>query len=326
MIRSKLAVIVIVTIVLAAGAGFVVLKPSTPAGPGTGPGGQDNIPSGGQPASGSTLAWSPSESSHFGVDGFETVNHTLQSVSSAQLESNYQWEAQGIVSAGIGWNRTLSPMGGQFRWEDIEKNKGTYDWTVPDRFVRVVQEQGIQLLVLVHPYAAWDQPTKNNFNYNKPNDMDSFKTFITAMVERYDNDGTSDMTGLKYPIKYYEIGNEPEGPSFGDSPGTYNDFMDTVKAAYDAAKAAYPSVKIVIGGASPAYNTISTSMADTMLDNFWKGAFNRSNVSSYFDVFNFHFFVGQYTQDIKYYLDYWKGLLSAYGLSGKDIWLTETGT
>ncbi|MEW5995901.1 MAG: cellulase family glycosylhydrolase, partial [Candidatus Zixiibacteriota bacterium] len=217
-------------------------------------------------------------------------------------------------------------MGGQFRWEDIEKNKGTYDWTVPDRFVRVVQEQGIQLLVLVHPYAAWDQPTKNNFNYNKPNDMDSFKTFITAMVERYDNDGTSDMTGLKYPIKYYEIGNEPEGPSFGDSPGTYNDFMDTVKAAYDAAKAAYPSVKIVIGGASPAYNTISTSMADTMLDNFWKGAFNRSNVSSYFDVFNFHFFVGQYTQDIKYYLDYWKGLLSAYGLSGKDIWLTETGT
>jgi len=87
------------------------------------------------------------------------------------------------------------------------------------------------LLVLVHPFTPWDQPGKNGGNYDKPNNMTAFKRFIAKMVERYDGDGIDDMPGLLYPIKYYEIGNEPEGQTFGDSPGTYNDFMQTVKAA-----------------------------------------------------------------------------------------------
>ena len=32
--------------------------------------------------------------------------------------------------------------------------------------------------------------------------------FVLAVVERYDMDEYNDMPGLKYPVKYYEIGDE----------------------------------------------------------------------------------------------------------------------
>ncbi|MEW5842223.1 MAG: FlgD immunoglobulin-like domain containing protein [Bacteroidota bacterium] len=264
--------------------------------------------------------WAPAETSHFGVDGFETAN--FFQLTPQQLDAEYQWEASGIRNMNMAWNRTLSPAGGQFRWNDIEAVQGTYDWSKPDAFVKRVQAQGLQLLVLVHPFAQWDQPTKRDMDYDKPNNMTAFKRFIAKLVERYDADGVNDMPGLLYPIKYFEIGNEPEGQTFGDSPGKYNDFMNTVKAAYDTAKVVYPNVKIVVGGATPIYEPRGFL---NVVDTFWKGALNRSNVSNYFDVFNFHFFVGQYTQDISVFIDYWKQLLTTYGLTGKEIWITETG-
>lgn len=273
-------------------------------------------------ASNSTAqTWTPSESSHFGVDGFETADFFL--LTPQQLDNAYRWEASGLRNMNMAWNRTLSPTGGQFRWNVIEAVQGTYDWSKPDAFVNRIQAEGLQLLVLIHPYAQWDQPTKTDMNYDKPNNMTAFKRFIAKLVERYDGDGVNDMPGLLYPIKYYEIGNEPELQTFGDAPGTYNDFMETVKAARDTAKIVYPDVKIVIAGATPIYDSRGFL---NQVDSFWKGAFNRSNAGSYFDIFNFHFFVGEYSQDISVYIDYWKQLLSAYGLSGKEIWLTETGT
>ena len=265
--------------------------------------------------------WTPVEGSHFGVDGFETADPFR--LTPQQLDSAYRWESSGLTNMNIAWNRTLSPMGGQFRWNDIEAVQGTYDWSKADSFVKKIQAVGLHLLVLIHPFAQWDQPTKNDMNYDKPNNMTAFKRFIAKLVERYDGDGVNDMPGLLYPIKYYEIGNEPELQTFGDAPGTYNDFMETVKAARDTAKIVYPDVKIVIGGASPIYDSRGFL---NQVDSFWKGALNRSNAGSYFDIFNFHFFVGEYSQDISVYIDYWKQLLSVYGLSGKEIWLTETGT
>lgn len=266
--------------------------------------------------------WVASEQSHFGIDGFGTVNSDL--LTAQQLETAYVWEASDFQSANICWNRTLSPSGGQFKWESIENTQGTYNWSKSDAFVKTVQQYNINLLVLVHPFTHWDQPSKRDIDYDKPNDMTVFKKFIAKMVERYDNDGIDDMPGLLYPIKYYEIGNEPEGPTFGDSPGTYNDFMTTLKAARDTAKAVYPDVKILIGGAAPIYDF--QGAVSNNLDTFWKGALNRAIVADYFDIFNFHYFVGQYTADISDYVDYWKQLLNNYGLSEKEIWLTETGS
>jgi len=68
--------------------------------------------------------WSPAEQSHFGADGFETADPFR--LTPLQLDSAYRWEASGLRNVNIAWNRTLTPMGGQFRWEFIERVQGTY--------------------------------------------------------------------------------------------------------------------------------------------------------------------------------------------------------
>ncbi|WP_028324841.1 BACON domain-containing protein [Desulfatirhabdium butyrativorans] len=273
--------------------------------------------------SNNAFAWTPGKYCHMGVDGFETVNQ-LDGKNDPTL---YEWEAAGLKNIGMAWNRTLTPMGGQFRWSDIQLNRGApYNWEITDAFVKKAQAQGIQILALIHPYVSWDQTDKTDYNYGKPHDMDAFKAWVTAIVERYDGDGVSDMPGLLYPITYYEIGNEPEGVHFnGSYPDNYQGFMETVKAARDAARASSTEVKIVIGGTSPIYdNTIDGFNSD--VDIFWNNALGVMDATDCFDIFNFHFFVGEYTKDIKDYVEFWKTKLSTYGLSGKPMWLTETGT
>ena len=81
--------------------------------------------------------WTPVEGSHFGVDGFETADPFR--LTPQQLDSAYRWESSGLTNMNIAWNRTLSPMGGQFRWNDIEAVQGTYDWSKADSFVKKIQ-------------------------------------------------------------------------------------------------------------------------------------------------------------------------------------------
>jgi hypothetical protein len=42
----------------------------------------------------------------------------------------------------------------------------------------------------------------------KPQFMALYQRCIAAVVERYDRDGRNDMPGLKFPVRYYEIGSE----------------------------------------------------------------------------------------------------------------------
>jgi len=60
------------------------------------------------------------------------------------------------------------------------------------------------------------------------------------LVERYDGDGQDDMPGLKYPIKYWEVANEPE---MQREPlilfqGSSKDYFEILKATYQAVKEA----------------------------------------------------------------------------------------
>jgi hypothetical protein len=115
------------------------------------------------------------------------------------------------------------PGPGPFVWGQIERSKGTYDWSGTDWYVRQAQRTGFATLATIWPFAEWDQalwrqpiPTGRVFqpwisgNRRKPYDMQSYQNFVSALVERYDGDGKDDMLGLKYPIKFWEASNEPD--------------------------------------------------------------------------------------------------------------------
>jgi hypothetical protein len=79
--------------------------------------------------------------------------------------------------------------------------------------------------------------------------MKAYEEFVKRVVERYDGDGKDDMPGLLYPIKYWEVSNEPsmqeELVFFSGSP---EDYYDLLRVTYQAVKDADPEALVLHGG------------------------------------------------------------------------------
>ena len=166
------------------------------------------------------------EKNRFGVTDFDFWFHNR---SIKEIKAIIEAAASLMRDLGIHWDRVHLP--GIFSWNVIEKSKGHYDWTIADTVVSIAQEYGIRLIPNIWPYAAWDQesyskvsnkkivelglgsgaavPVDSTFpipkRYGIPKNLEAYKNWLSAMVERYNGNGEKDMPGLCYPIKYWEI-------------------------------------------------------------------------------------------------------------------------
>ena len=123
----------------------------------------------------------------------------------------------------------VRPLPGRFIWGLMEPSEGDYLWKASDNWVRKWQEDRLGVLVMIWPFAQWDQnichaedpPVENprvfpQYDSNlllrmyPPCKPQSYSSWLSKVVERYDGDGFDDMPGLKYPIRHWEIGNEPD--------------------------------------------------------------------------------------------------------------------
>jgi len=194
-------------------------------------------------------------------------------------------------------------------------------------------------LVLIFPFAEWDQANWGpapagtspivyeqwmGRSRRKPYDMDAYRRFVSALVERYDGDGIDDMPGLKYPIKYWQAGQVPavqEG-YFTFFNGSSEDYLEVMKATYQAVKEADPEAKVLQPG--------MLEMTPHVVS-FWEPIFDKG--SQYFDIANIHICwplaeLGHAELDkagliamAEGQVSEFKKLLSEYGID-KPIWVT----
>ncbi len=219
--------------------------------------------------------------------------------------------------AGAQWTR---PHFERFTWGWIEPEPGIFDFRETDRDVFEAQKYGFHILANVQPRAVWDEqqcyqgipnsppgiPPRFD-GAHKPCNMDAYQNFVTTMVERYDGDGNKDMPGLTVPIKHWEIMNEPEFEMYFI--GTPEDYVDIVKASYQAIKFADPEAVVVQGGMA--------GMAPGMTV-FWQQVFDLQ-VADYFDVMNIHSIGhGEHLN-----IPAFKLFLEDNEITGKPIWVTE---
>lgn len=240
-----------------------------------------------------------------------------------------QHEIENIKLVGAAWTR---PHPGPFVWGFIERVQGSYDFSYTDEYVIEAQKNNISILATVWPFADWDlqDHPECRVSYNdifyprngindglpifrcKPNNMELYKKFLSALVERYDGDGQDDMPGLKVPVKYWEILNEPEMKSeeltffFGDE----EDYLEILRESYQTIKQNCSDCKVVQGGAA--------GVQDEFLL-FWDNVFELGG-GSYFDIANIHHIGGPDTATLN--VNDFKLLLDDYGLK-KQIWVTE---
>lgn len=188
--------------------------------------------------------------------------------------------------SGGHWDR---PFFERFMWDEIEKEPGQFDFSETDNYIQEAQEYGFHTLANIQSYNHWDQGDEPQEPMEGepiqkpevlPKDKKAYKNFVKKLVERYDGDGKDDMDGLKYPVKYWEIANEPEmqEPPLVFFKGTPKDYVEILKITREAVKEADSTAKIVQGGMA--------GMESFMVD-FWQKVFDAGG-TKYFDIANIH--------------------------------------
>lgn len=152
-----------------------------------------------------------------------------------------------------------------------------------------------------------------------PVDEKKYVAFVRAAVERYDGDGINDMPGLKNPIKYWQVSNEP--------PAGLTDYAKFLKLNYNAIKEACQECKVLIGGVPgmpPASNYLSKFDKSFLPILNELVEFN----SRSFDIFDFHWY-GNATGDYKGIKEVYSSIkqkIDALGFSPEEYWVTEMGS
>ncbi|MCL5406978.1 MAG: glycoside hydrolase family 44 protein [Patescibacteria group bacterium] len=245
-----------------------------------------------------------------------------------------------VKDYGAAWVR---PHPGPFLWDAMQKDGSadiSYDNT--DKLVKEAQKNQVGILATLWPFASFDQKTRANndtckVNINdeflpqndqkgqgnylpeyrcNPQDWDKYQAWVKAVVERYDGDGISDMPGLKIPIKYYEVMNEPD---LGDTPDNRLDFYKEDATAYSqlliktstAIRQADPDAKILIAGAAGG--------SKNFLD-FYREIFKNKETLAAFDLGNVHCISNDEGNDFN--VSAYKKMLQEFGLT-QDVWVTE---
>ena len=191
-------------------------------------------------------------------------------------------------------------------------DKKIYDWSNSDSILGSYPK-GFNVVENIAAFPArMDGAGEHleNFSFPVKEAEEDYLRFVRKGVERYDGDGKDDMPGLKNPIKYWQVENEPDLKAKEDWEG----YANLLKITYEGIKSACADCQVVIGG-----------MGGDMrgLKEFFEPAVKKLG-GKYFDIFDYHCYGTKGD---------WKKCGALAGEIRKafpdydfEIWLTETGT
>ena len=137
-------------------------------------------------------------------------------------------------------------MGGGFAkvylfWNQIEPERGRYDWTAVDAFVDQLHSPD-EGLIAVFSSSTWatEQPS-TMIPASPAKNLDDYYQFIFNLVSHY-----------KGRVRFWQNDCEPNNPIYWS--GTKEQFVDQLKVFYKAVKAADPDAIVVAGGYDGLFN------------------------------------------------------------------------
>lgn len=226
-----------------------------------------------------------------------------------------------VKELGVKWARLHPNIFGTFGWSGVDSNRDgkDLDFSRQDAFVRLAQKNNIHLIVGISPL-----PTDEEWLRAKtyvPLNKQAYSAYVTRIVGRYDGDGKKDMPGLKYPIKYWQLENEPDSHnkirrkwSRMDFSGP-EEYFEVLRLTYRVIKKVDPEAKLMINLAGIGQDAGKTSF-------HYLKKLNRLGAGNYYDILSYHVYPGKLshkTSLLKNTLENFKKLTQ------KPIWITESG-
>ena len=264
------------------------------------------------------------EDSPFAVNNFGVIFGAaeIMKITSAEQMAN-EIESQKIPyfkELGIRWARLHPDIFGSFGWSGIDPDYDgkNLDFSKQDALVLLAQENDIMLVASIGPLPINTEWLSAETYI--PEDKNAYSSYVRQLVERYDGDGKDDMPGLKYPIKYWQLGNEPDlHNKIRMSRGNANfssadEYFEVLKLTYPAIKDADKESKVMINlvGGGQSIGDISTDYLQRL---------NELGVGNYYDIFSYHIYPQSYdTSVLKDNLQKFQQLAG-----NKQFWITESG-
>lgn len=205
---------------------------------------------------------------------------------------------------GVKWTRLHAS------WDDIEKEKGEYDWEELDRGVEGVLEVGITPFVTIghgNPLYTPMTPREPVELYGvdpaapvvSEEAMQAWLGFVERVVERYED-----------RVKYWEIWNEPNHPGYWRPDPNPRDYARLVVPTATLIRRIDPEAKIIAGSTAG-------------IDEEFIGGFLEAGAADLIDVVTFH----NYTDIVEERLYEYEPLWAIVRKNNPDLelWQGETG-
>jgi len=217
---------------------------------------------------------------------------------------------------GIRWHRPVV-YAFWFRCQPTDQDRaaGRFRW---DRLDRSVQDVPAGINVLWNLSARFATRPGSFL----PRDIERYKRYVAAVVERYDGDGIDDAPGSSV-VRYWQVENEP---NLGFQPGSPQSYAKLLRLTYPAAKQANPQCRIVIGGVGGWVGHGPNSSLQGFR-RFYLPVLKRLDGTG-FDIFDYHWY-GNATGDYRGYGAVHREIrqaLNAHGFKDAPIWITEMGS
>jgi hypothetical protein len=197
-----------------------------------------------------------------------------------------------------------------------QREDGTYadfNWERLDEIVRGTPP-GVRIV--------WNLSPRNRTPQGSflPEDLEAYRRYVRAVVERYDGDGVDDGPGCP-SVSHWQVENEPALP-LRKWQGSAESYAALLQATYAAAKEADPTCTVLIGGMSGAI-----VRGHDELGGFFLPVLRRLKGKG-FDVFDCHWFGdarGAYRRFGETYREV-RRALDRNGYRRAPIWMLECGT
>ena len=217
---------------------------------------------------------------------------------------------------GVRW---LYPL--YFRWDEVQRDRSQarYDWSHPMKGGPSYDQQMADVPADMHIIGSLlntDADAREPRPSYVPANVGPWVAFVKATVARYNGDGVNDMPGLRSPIKYWQVGSEPE---LG-----WN-YHRLLEITYRAIKEADPQAQVVTcsGMCGPGLGDDIKDFCQPCYEDYI-----RPLSGPCFDVFDLHWYPNARAdyKRFKAVYDYWRGVLDAKGFQQVPIWSTGIGT
>lgn len=192
-------------------------------------------------------------------------------------------------------------------WPQLEPARGRWEFALLDRYVRLVAQKHVEILLTLGLTPAWASARPNETsayqpgNAAEPRDLEEWENYVRVVATRY-----------KGVIHSYEVWNEPN--IRGTFSGSEDKMLELSQIAYKVLKSIDPTITVV----SPSATTGSGLR--------WLEYFLKSGGCRYIDVVGYHFYVTPGPPEAMVPLiRQVEHIARSHSCGDKPLWNTESG-